>query len=189
MLTFMAMISERIIPFNNINQVTDDMILKIGEGDMDAFRCLYNCTHTAVYGYTLSYLKHPYDTEDVMQETYIRVRENAHRYVPNKKPMAWIFTIAKNLSLMKLRAQTVVPLDTVEVGCNGQMEHKIIENVVLRAVMDTLDEECRQIVILHSVTGLKFREISSYLGLGLSTVLSKYNRSIKKLQKNLKEME
>lgn len=189
MLTFMAMISEHVIPFKNTNQVTDDIILKIGEGDMEAFRFLYDCTQNAIFGYTLSYLKNPCDAEDAMQETYIRVRENAHRYKPNKKPMAWVFTIAKNLSLMKLRERVAVPLDEDILYCNGETERQMIDNVVLRMVLDTLDEECRQIVILHSITGLKFREIAVYLGLGLSTVLSKYNRAMKKLQKDLKEME
>lgn len=39
-----------------------------------------------------------------MHDTYIRVRAAAHLYEPMGKPMAGVFTIARNLSLMKLRA-------------------------------------------------------------------------------------
>lgn len=45
-------------------------------------------------------------------------------------------------------------------------------------------EEC-QIIMLHAVSGLKHREVGELLGLPLSTVLSKYNRGIKKLRGQL----
>ena len=45
-----------------------------------------------------------------------------------------------------------------------------------------LSDEERQIAVLHAVSGMKFREIAELLGLPLSTVLSKYHRSMKRLR-------
>lgn len=50
-----------------------------------------------------------------------------------------------------------------------------------------MKEDERQIVLLHASAGLKHREIASSLGMPLATVLSKYNRAIKKLKQNLRE--
>ncbi len=48
--------------------------------------------------------------------------------------------------------------------------------------MRVLNEQERQILILHAVTGLKHREIAEMMGMPLATVLSKYARSLKKLK-------
>ena len=42
-------------------------------------------------------------------------------------------------------------------------------------------------MLLHAVTGMKHREIAALLELPLSTVLNKYNRSLKKLEKLVRE--
>ena len=57
------------------------------------------------------------------------------------------------------------------------------EALLLKECMTSLSEEERQIFVLHALSGLKHREIGKLLDLPLSTVLSKYNRAIKKIQK------
>jgi RNA polymerase sigma-70 factor (ECF subfamily) len=49
-------------------------------------------------------------------------------------------------------------------------------------MLKLLSDEERQIITLHAVSGLKHRQIAELLDIPLSTVLSKYNRAIKKLQ-------
>ena len=56
------------------------------------------------------------------------------------------------------------------------------ERVLLQQALATLGEEERRIILLHAVTGLKHREIAALLELPLSTVLSKYNRALKKMR-------
>ena len=57
----------------------------------------------------------------------------------------------------------------------------IEEKAAVKALLEVLSEEERQIVMLHAVAGLKNREIASLLGVSLGTVLSKYHRAIKKI--------
>ena len=61
------------------------------------------------------------------------------------------------------------------------------ERKVLSDALGAFREEDRQIVLLHAAAGLKHREVASALGLPLATELSKYNRSMKKLQKILQK--
>ena len=64
------------------------------------------------------------------------------------------------------------------------LEH-MTDSMMLQTAMEILKEDERQIVLLHVSAGLKHREISENLGIPLSTVLSKYNRAMKKLQNYL----
>ena len=61
------------------------------------------------------------------------------------------------------------------------------DKMVLHAALKILNEEERQIVLLRTSAGLKHREIAADLEMPLATVLSKYNRAMKKLKKHLRE--
>ena len=172
-------------------EADEDLIRRIGQDDQNAFRAFYESTKNSVYGYALSILKNKQNAEDVMQETYLKIRENAPFYQPQGKPMAWVITIAKNLCFMKLREGVrAVQLpaeesETVDFSEVSETEDRL----VLEALMNRLSDGEREIVLLHAVSGLKHREIAKVLSLPLSTVLSKYSRAMKKLKTGLAEME
>ena len=174
----------------NAIDIPEHLFAKIAQGERDAFEELYHLTDSAVYAYALSILKNEQSAKDVMQDTYLKIRSAAHLYRPMGKPMAWIFTIVRNLSLMKLRQQKrsgEVDGETVENMLTFSHIEDHEDRLVLRTVLNLLSEEERQIVVLHAVSGMKHNEIAQMLGLGLSTVLSKYNRALKKLKKHLTE--
>ena len=50
------------------------------------------------------------------------------------------------------------------------------------------NEEEREIVSMHVSGGMSFREIASFMDLNLSTVLSKYHRSVKKMKQMIREV-
>ena len=185
------MYSEKVVPYNEYSLVKkdfliEDLISKIAKDDKDALAELYELTKGSVYGFALSILKNNTDAEDVMQEVYIKIYENADKYNPQGKPLAWIITITKNLSYMKLRNKNTAHEEIKEsdiVSNNDNIE----DNMLLKLVFKCLTDEERNIVVLHANTGFKHREIAKLLELPLPTVLSKYNRAIKKLKKELEK--
>lgn len=164
----------------------EQFIVKVAAGEKEALAELYRATHASVYGFSLSMLKSVADAEDVLQETYIKIWTSAGSYKANGTPMAWILTIAKNLALMKMREkrrhQDLEPEEwdlkfhTPDTAENTEERH------LLMAALQVLQEEEKQIVMLHAVSGLKHREIAELLSLALPTVLSKYHRALKKLK-------
>ena len=162
----------------------------VGRGDPDAFRTLYKQTGKPVYAYALSILHNPQDAEDATEDTFLKIREAAHLYTSRGKPMAWIFTIARNICMMKLRKSQNEGRSPTE-AFEQQDPFDGIQNredrIVLKTAMEVLSQEEFQIILLHAVTGLKHREISELREMPLSTVLSKYNRGIKKLRTRLED--
>lgn len=175
-------------------KLDEELIVRIAHDDMAALEELYRLTDQTVYAFILSILKNPHDAQDIMQDTYVKIRSAAHLYQKQGKPLAWIFTIARNLCLMRLRTASKAsstPLDELTdsdyMADSGETHSE--DRIVLQAALKILAEEEREIVILHAVSGLKHHEIAKSLGMPLSTVLSKYNRSLKKLKKYLIEKE
>ncbi len=168
--------------------VLDSYIDRIAAGDTEALAFLYRATSASVYGFSLSILKNTQDAEDVLHDSYLAVYSAASAYRSAGKPMAWILTITRNLCLQKLRerkkAADIVPQDweTYLESHKGISEE---DKLVITECMNRLSDVERQIVALHAVAGFKHREIASLLHIPLSTVLSKYNRAIRKLKKYL----
>lgn len=162
----------------------------ISRGNTDAIGEIYDLTKNGVYGFILSILKNPDDAEDVLQDTYVKICSSADMYTPQGKPMAWIFTIARNLCLMKLRRNTrqvdIPDFEWDQIEAENS-EFNTEDKMVLEAALSTLSEEESKIVMMHAVAGIKHREIADVLDMPLATVLSKYNRALKKLQKVLSE--
>ncbi|MBQ9827732.1 MAG: RNA polymerase sigma factor, partial [Lachnospiraceae bacterium] len=159
--------------------IDEDIFPAIAGGSRDAFCQLYEEAAGAVYAYALSILHNRDDADDVMQDTFMKIRSAAHLYRPMGKPLAWIFTITRNLCLMKYRSQKRISPEPAE-GITEGKAFEAITDLEDRMVMETafkvLKDDERQIIILHAVTGMKHREIAEIMGSPLSTVLSKYNR-------------
>lgn len=192
MIFFMVMGEEPPSGYGGRSKVDEALFVRIGQGDRNAFEELYVQTERAVYAYVFSILKNPEDTQDVVQDTYLKIRAAAHLYQPQGKPMAWIFTIARNLThnLQRRNVRSVYLED-------GDLENRkdfsyvtdLTDRLILEAAMELLSEEERQILLLHALSGMKHREIAKSMGAPLSTVLSRYQRSLKKLRKFLSGQE
>ncbi len=171
--------------------VTDLDIKRIAEdGGTESLHDLYNKIYQSLYGYALSLTKNTHDAEDVLQETFISIHRSAGNYRPCGKPMAWIFTIAKNHARMKLRERNRADsLEEARIEDSDAFSHigNSEARMVLQIALKALTDEERQIVTLHCVTGLKNREIAELMELPLNTVLSKYHRALKRMKEILKE--
>lgn len=166
----------------------EKLLVQIAAGDQEALAQLYGRARGAVYALALSYVKNAHDAQDITQDTFVQIWDNAPQYRPKGSPMGWILTIARNLALMKLRRLqrhgeldeeqwNAIPADAPGVSPEDRL--------LLQNALAALEEQERRIVVLHAVTGLKHREIAALLELPLATVLSKYHRALKKLKLQL----
>ena len=177
------------MPLKTEQMELEGLLSGVAAGERDALARLYCRTRAAVYALALSILHNDCDAQDVTQDVFVRVWENAPQYRPQGSPMAWLLTIARNESRMKLRRAEkfvdleerewlAIPADTPAVTPEDRQ--------VLQCAMSALSDTERQVVLLHAAAGLKHREIAGVLELPLATVLSKYHRALKKLRSYLK---
>ena len=168
----------------------DFCISKVADKSDRHFEELYKLTSPSVYSYALSVLKNTYDAQDVMHDSYIHIYQSADSYKSSGKPMAWILTITKNLCLQKIRDKSKVsdiPEDEWERTLVENKNLLVEDKLLIEKCMNVLTDEERQIIVLHAVAGFKHKEIATHMDLLLSTVLSKYNRAIKKLKIELEK--
>ena len=161
----------------------DECIFRISENDLSYMNELYDLTQVCIYSYALSILKNKYDAEDVTHDCYVTVFNSAHQYKSNSKPLAWLITITRNLALAKLNEKKrYADKDISEYQIADEKDLSDIDRITLDTCLNWLNDEERQVVVLHAISGFKHREIAKILDMSLSGVLSKYNRAIKKLK-------
>ena len=161
------------------------LLIRIAGGEREALAELYRRTRTAVYGLALSYLKNAHDAQDLTQDAYVQVWDCAAQYRPTGSPMGWLLTVCRNLCLMRLRREerrTALSEEEWDAIPAQESGLDAEERALLQHALAGLADEERRIVLLHAVTGLKHREIAALLELPLPTVLSKYQRALKKMQ-------
>lgn len=166
--------------------ILETCLAEIAKDNKDAFSELYQKTSVSVYGFALSILKNAQDAEDILHDCYLNIYSAAEHYRAQGKPMAWILTIAKNLCFSKLRERKKTA-DSSDEDWEQFLEQSpelsYEDKLFLSECMNHLSPEEREIVVLHAISGLKHREIAQLLNIPLPTVLSKYNRALKKLKK------
>jgi RNA polymerase sigma-70 factor (ECF subfamily) len=166
--------------------ISDKLMKKVARYDVAAFEQLYNQASGAVFGLAMSILKNTQDANDVVQDTFVSIYEKIDQYQANGKAMAWIFTIARNHALMIIRERTKhqhVDLDDVyDIGIESTVEEEMYKEELVDILLDQLQEDERQIVVMHAMSNMKHKDIAEQLDMPLSTVLSKYRRSMQKLR-------
>ena len=168
--------------------VEEQLLGEIAKKDQEAFREFYGRTVRPVHSYILSLTGNRQDAEGVMQDTFLKVWTCAGEYRAKGKPLAWVFTIARNQCYMRFREQKrrgetcLEELEGPESGEECREIEEAPERQQLLWALSKLKEEDRQVVLLYAAAGMKHREIAGVLGLPLSTELAKYNRSMKRLQ-------
>ena len=119
------------------------------------------------------------DIDDLAQEVYARVYEAAREKIPQPvKP--FVFTIARNLLIDRVRHEQVVPIEAVAdletlgvaVDTPGPDRNVMAQDELrrLQAALEKLPPRCREVVVLGRIEGLSGKEISQRLGIGASTV-------------------
>lgn len=169
----------------------EELLARMARLDMSAMGELYELIKTDIYAYALSKTAKPTTAEDITHDTFVQLYQSAGKYKAMGKPMAWIITIELNLIRrhFQLNGRVAQLDDSIDIEDRTAYDENTINNVYLREMMHSLTSDEREIITLHVVSGLKHREIAKLLHKPLSTVLSRYNRAIKKLKDKWGEEE
>ena len=129
------------------------------------------------------------DLDDVMQEAYMRVLQ-AHANGTLQYPKAFLFAIARNLTLDRLRHKSVLRTEPlVDSGAldvlddEGDVPSSVARNqelALLTQVIQSLPDRCRQIFTLRKIYGMPQKEIAKKLGISEHTVSAQLTIGIHK---------
>jgi RNA polymerase sigma-70 factor (ECF subfamily) len=179
------MFTEGFMPFD-----FEEYIDRLKEKDNEAFKIVYEQTKKGVFSIIISLVKNRTVTEDLMQDTYIKMIQKINQYKRGRNFNAWLMQIAKNTAydyLRKARRETLYdPQEQAYMHESMKTEAKTYH---VQDLVQSLDEEAKQIVLLRVVADMKFKDIARTVDKPLGTVLWIYNKSLKDLKKEVGDDE
>ncbi len=168
-----------------------ELMARLGRGDLAALGALAERHQKRVLSLAYRLLGDWHKAEDITQETFLRLRQAAHKYEPQARFTTWLYRIVHNLSMDQHRrtAKDPVPLDTMQTeredpGEGDSLERRELAQRVREAIGE-LSERQRRAVILHRYEDLSHVEISEVTGWSTSAVESLLVRAYENLRKKL----
>ncbi len=157
------------------------IIEELKQRDYKSFDTFYNLTKNQVFYAIISIVKDQAEAEDLMQEVYMKFLEKIDDYRSNSNPYAYLSTIGRNLAInyYNKNKRVIVSQELIETFPAEKVEEP---NEDIFKILDLLEPDEREIVTLHVINDLKFREIVPIVEKPLGTVLWIYNKAIKKLK-------
>ncbi len=162
------------------------LMVRIGEGDHEAFRQLVVRHQNAVIGTVAKMLSNGSEAEDIAQQVFLRIWRNAKRYRPDAKFTTYLYTITRNLVFNETRRKSrkkEISSDEREENSNQhiaaspdrQPDAELLQAELQRTVDEaiaSLPEAQRMAVVLRRYEQLSYEEIAAVLGLSVSAIKS-----------------
>ena len=164
--------------------------------DREAFALLFDQFAPRLKSYMMKQGAEPDAAEEIAQETFITVWHKAVQFDAKKASAStWIFTIARNLRIDRLRKEKRPALDPDEPLLRPDNQPTPLQVVDRSEIVEqgtrsieALPQDQQQVIRLSFVDGLTHQEISAHLKLPLGTVKSRLRLSFEKLRVRLGDM-
>lgn len=169
----------------------NDNISKISDGgDAGAFRSLFVTFYPKVKAMLIRQGADKETAEEIAQDTLFAVWRKSHLFSNDRGSIsAWIYTIARNLRIDRIRKQAVwqrfyTEFETMERIHNSadELQPWKQEPGYIETVLGRLPPEQLQIIQLCFVDGLSQSEIAARLALPLGTVKSRMRLAFEKMR-------
>lgn len=131
--------------------------------------------------------------QDLAQDVFFKLYESKSAFTTDASLKSWLYTTSRNIAIDYLRHLKVEDnyqiLAAEALMYAGEADEEINETLVrkINEALNTLPEQCRQIVKMNIIDGYKYTEIADMLGISINTVRTQISRGYKKLRELLSE--
>ena len=188
---------------NQLIYSDEDLIKRFQDGDEQAYVELVNRYRDRLMNFVYRFTSDSEQSEDIVQETLIKLYTHKHYYKKIAKFSTWIYTIAANYAKTELRKKKNRKITNLSQMSSDEKDYdlpsvqpdtdQLIENEYLekriQSAINTLPLHFKTVIVLRDVQELSYDEISNIVEVPLGTVKSRINRARLQLQKELKDLK
>jgi len=181
-------------PSGSWQHVPDDVLLgRAAHGEAPAVDAFVDRFGDRLCSFLVRIVRDRAWADDLVQEVFVRILRDAHRYDPRWPVQVWLFRIGRNLALDLLRREAAhrnrIEQLAASPPCNAPAavttaEHREFQ-VALEQALQQLPEGFRSVFLLRDGEGLSYEEIGAVLGISAKTVSSRLHRARGQLRGSL----
>jgi RNA polymerase sigma-70 factor (ECF subfamily) len=166
-----------------------ELVALLKEQNNDAFNYLYDHYSGALFTIINQIVPDKDTASDVLQEVFVNVWRKIGTYDETKgRLFTWMLNIARNAAIDKVRSkgyrdnQRTQPIAEGENAGMTMSSNPAVNDVGLKKVLTTLNEEYRKLIDLSYFQGFTHEEIAKMLGIPLGTVKTRIRTAISQLR-------
>jgi RNA polymerase sigma factor (sigma-70 family) len=160
-------------------------LLKKADFD-EAFKLIVSSQKKAIYIHIYRMLGNHADTDDALQETFIRVWRHLEKFKGDSKLSTWVYRIATNVALTQLekeKKRKTIPLTNVEVAISEGLAPTSVEILQkLETAMERLPSRQKQVFIMRYYDELSYQDIADITGTSEGALKASYHHAVKKIE-------
>ena len=184
------------------NQQTDaedaELLRAVARGDEAAFARVYDRYSAILLGLLLRILRSRAEAEDVLQEVFLQVWQQARSFDPARgRPFTWLVTLSRSRAIDRLRAvdsrERAAQRSAEDAPPDAAPQARADEDAIraeraeaVRDALGELPEEQRQVLVLAYLEGMSQSEIAAAKNQPLGTVKTRTRAGLKKLSEGLR---
>ena len=166
-------------------------------GDEAAFAYLYKKYEAKLYAFTYKLTQDRDETEEVVQEVFLKVWEKRESLDPTLNFDGFLFTVAKNLVYNKAKQRAYhfafqEYVTAYESNLSHNTEHKLDYDELrglLEQIYNSLPPVRRKVFMMSRLQGLTNREIATELNTSTSNIENHLNKALNFIREKLKGHE
>jgi len=183
-----------------------DLVQRVQAGDTAAFRTLFDKYHRRAFAVAMGVVKNEDDALDAVQEAFVKVHKNIHKFQGSSSFYTWLYRIVMNVSIDHVRRTSRRKnLDFDERALHEESEvagdGALVPSVTnanpgkaalrrelggaIQAALQELPEHHRAVIILREIEGMSYEEMAEALEVPKGTVMSRLFHARKKMQASL----
>ena len=186
---------------NAMDDLVNKRINEVLKGNQDAFEEIVTLFQHRLYHVCYRMLSNAQEAEDIAQEAFVRAYINIHTFDQKRKFSTWLFRIATNLCIDRIRKKKPdyyldanVPgtegLDMYsQIAADGDLPEEEVERMEtqkrIQYEISKLPDKYRSVIILRYIEELPLQEIGDILELPLGTVKTRVHRGRAALRKQM----
>lgn len=184
-------------------------MIRYQAGERTVFAVLVKRYQGPLYNFALRHLRNPSSAEEVVQDAFVRLVQNAADFKHEARFSTWMFTIVRNLCIDQIRKQSLRRHPSLEepkragegegptlgeqtADSRANVERTAVSTEIRERLMqavDALPDEQREVFLMREVSNLPFKEIAEIVGIPENTVKSRMRYALERLQAALHEYE
>lgn len=167
-----------------------DLLERFREGDESAVKAVYERYSGPVFAISMNILRDHGLAADSTQQTFVKAWKAAASFDSERDIGPWLFAIARRtaIDIYRKQSRSLVSEDVDSSVAPASLD-TIWEVFEVRAALDRLPDEEREVLRLSHFAGLTHSEIAQHMGIPVGTVKSRSHRAHKKLLELLSHLE
>ncbi len=183
-----------------------DLVQRVQAGDSAAFRALFDKYHRRAFAVAMGVVKNEDDALDAVQEAFVKVHKNIHKFQGSSSFYTWLYRIVMNVSIDHVRRTSrrkSLDFDEralheeSEVAGDGALVPSVTDanpgkaalrrelGGAIQAALQQLPEHHRAVIVLREIEGMSYEEMAEALEVPKGTIMSRLFHARKKMQATL----